>query len=87
MRNRFNNIFLNCSRCISDPVHGDAGPRGHPSVPHRTGHRTEDATGLLGRVEHHPPVAGRHRNLQLFSYVFRCALLQCDYYVVLLLFV
>lgn len=73
------------SRCLSDPVPVHAGSGGDPVVSDRAGHWPEDAARLAGGVEHHPPLAGRHRHRLLHRHLLRCLVLQRHHYLGFLL--
>lgn len=76
--------FFRC-RCIPDTLYGYADTGGHTAVPNRVGNRAENAIGCLGCVEHHPSLAGWHRNLVVHSDAICGSLLQRDHHVGFLL--
>lgn len=74
-----------CFRCLPHPFFRDAHPGGCTPLPDRAGPRTTYATGRPGRLEHDTPLVRWYRDRVVYSYVFRRALLQRDYHLVLLL--
>jgi hypothetical protein len=90
MRDKVAGLFVHVRVCFScrrfsDPVHDHVDPRGHSAVPHRAWHGPADAVGRTRRVEHHPPLARRHRHLVLHRDAVRRHLLQCHHHLVHLL--
>lgn len=72
-------------RCLPYSLFRDAHLRGRTPLPDRAGSRTTYATGCPGRLEHYTSLVRGYRNRVVHSYVLRCALLQRNYYLVLLL--
>jgi len=74
-----------CFRCLPYSFFRDAHLGGCTSFPDWVGSRTTYETRCLGRLEHNTPLARWYRDRVVYSNVFRCALLQRNYYLVRLL--
>lgn len=72
-------------RCLPHSFFRDAHLGGCTPFPDRAGSRTTYAAGRPWRLEHNTPLARRYRDRVVYSDVFRCALLQRNYYLVRLL--
>ena len=74
-----------CSRRVPHSVRADDGPGGGSTVSGGARHRPAAAAGLSRRLEHHPPVDGRHWRRRHHRLLHGRTLLQHDHRLVLLL--
>lgn len=63
--------FIFVFRCFSHSRGSHVNSRRYSPIPDRIGHRTKDAVRIAGCMEHHSPLAGWNRYLQLSGHLFR----------------
>lgn len=79
----FVNLYI--VRCIFNTICRDANTRRYTTILNWIGYRTENATWIVGRLEHNTSMAWRNWDIVMYCHTFRYTLLQCSDYVVLFL--